>query len=124
MRVSILFAGLILLAVIVSGCQIDAPTFVSGDVSAFQAKTSRSAKWQLSPKQLVDLRQWLADRKSGWNAAGKMPPETMATLTDANGKTFLLRVAGNVVMANGKVKEFSEKEILQLRSLLGVTIDG
>ena len=124
MRVSVLCAASVLVTALANGAQIDAPTFVSGEVSVYQANISRSMKWKLSPKQLVELRQWLTDRKSDWSAVGKMPPETMVVLADADGKTFHLRVTGNAVMANGKVKGFSEKEISHLKSILGVNIVG
>ena len=100
MRVSVLCAALVLVTALASGAQIDAPTFVSGEVSVYQANISGSMKWKLSPKHLVELRQWLTDRTSDWSAVGKMPPETMVVLTDADGKTFHLRVTGNAVMAN------------------------
>lgn len=124
MRLAPICGVVAVVAALLNGCQIEAPAFAFGEVSVFQAKTSKFTKTQLGSKQLADLRQWLMDRKSGWSTPGKLPPETVVLLTAVDGKTFQIRISGNSVMANDLIKEFSEKEIFLLKSILGITIDG
>lgn len=126
MRIASLLGVVILLLALtqIIGCEMEVPTFASGTVSVYQAKTSRFAILELNSKQLVDLRQWLHDRRSGWRIGGKMPPETVVALVDAQGKQFQLRISSKAVNANLMVKSFTENEISALRNILGASLDG
>lgn len=106
------------------GCTLDVTKFASGKVCI----SSKPQCSQLNEKQLTDLRQWLGDRREGWEVATKVPQEVLVVLTDVEGKELDVKIYKNRIKISTSLtdvmRDFSVVEIANLRKILGVSADS